>query len=169
MKTVGGILSSDAEENPHFAAANHVLVPYCSSDSWSGTARPDPRAGQRFAFLGAEIVAEVVRELVSWEQLGRARELYLAGSSAGGTGVLVNLDQVRRNTGTITITIFVQELSTNLREVSQCPGRRPLLKALCLLKAIQNLLRHYAKQTQTPDTVRKHEIAMLVFKDKKAG
>ena len=106
MKTVGGILSSDAEENPHFAAANHVLVPYCSSDSWSGTARPDPRAGQRFAFLGAEIVAEVVRELVSWEQLGRARELYLAGSSAGGTGVLVNLDQVRRNTGTITFFSF---------------------------------------------------------------
>ena len=96
---MGGILSSDQEENPHFAAANHVLVPYCSSDSWSGTARPDPRAGQRFAFLGAEIVAEVVRELVSWEQLGRARELYLTGSSAGGTGVLVNLDQVRRNTG----------------------------------------------------------------------
>lgn len=91
-KTVGGILSSDTKENPHFADANHVLVPYCTSDSWAGTAVRGP--GQRFSFLGAEIVKEVIRELFSWEQLGAARELYLAGSSAGGTGVLVNLDPV---------------------------------------------------------------------------
>ena len=94
MKTVGGILSSDREENPHFADANHVLVPYCSSDSWSGTAPADPKAGTRFSFLGAEILAEVVRELFSWEKLGSGRELYLVGSSAGGTGVLVNLDNI---------------------------------------------------------------------------
>ena len=92
VKTVGGILSSDSQENPHFADANHVLVPYCSSDSWSGTASRTP--GQRFAFLGAEILTEVVKELFSWEQLGSGQELYLVGSSAGGTGVLVNLDGV---------------------------------------------------------------------------
>ena len=92
MKTVGGILSSDAEENPHFSDANHVLIPYCSSDSWSGTATASP--GHKFSFLGAEIVSEVVRELFSWEQLGSGRELYLVGSSAGGTGVLVNIDAV---------------------------------------------------------------------------
>ncbi len=34
VKTVGGILSADPLENPHFADANHVFVPYCSSDSW---------------------------------------------------------------------------------------------------------------------------------------
>ena len=91
-RTLGGIMSSDQAENPHFAEANHVLLPYCSSDSWSGTAHPSP--GQQFAFLGAEIVQEVVRELFSWEQLAAGTELYLAGSSAGGTGVLVNLDPV---------------------------------------------------------------------------
>ena len=92
VKTVGGILSSDSEENPHFADANHVLVPYCSSDSWSGTSRSS--SGQKFSFLGAEILSEVVRELFSWEQLGSGRELYLVGSSAGGTGVLVNIDTI---------------------------------------------------------------------------
>lgn len=92
VKTAGGILSSDADENPHFSDANHVLVPYCTSDSWSGTAKRT--ATSRFSFLGSEIVKEVIRELFSWEQLGTAKELYLAGSSAGGTGVLVNLDPV---------------------------------------------------------------------------
>ena len=105
VKTAGGILSADASENPHFADANHVMVPYCSSDSWTGTA---PRSGadsyynhnnkkgggERFSFLGSMIVSEVIRELFSWEQLGAGQEMYLAGSSAGGTGVLVNLDQV---------------------------------------------------------------------------
>ncbi len=34
VRKVGGILSDDRGENPHFADANHVFVPYCSSDSW---------------------------------------------------------------------------------------------------------------------------------------
>ena len=104
VKTAGGILSSDMEENPHFADANHVLVPYCSSDSWAGTARRS--SASRFSFLGAEIIKEVVRELFSWEQLGAAQELYLAGSSAGGTGVLVNLDPVAE---------LVHQLGGNMR------------------------------------------------------
>ena len=106
MKTVGGILSSDRQENPHFAEANHVLVPYCSSDSWSGTARADTKSGAKFSFLGAEILAEVVRELFSWEKLGSGRELYLVGSSAGGTGVLINLDNIAD---------LVRSLGSNMR------------------------------------------------------
>ena len=92
VKTVGGILSSDQEENPHFADANHVFLPYCSSDSWSGTARSGPDS--KFAFLGSDIVTEVVRDLFTQEHLRAGQELYLTGSSAGGTGVLVNLDRV---------------------------------------------------------------------------
>ena len=91
-KTVGGIMSSDHNENPHFAEANHVLLPYCSSDSWAGTSTSSK--DQQFSFMGADIMQEVIRELFSWEQLAAGTELYLAGSSAGGTGVLINLDPV---------------------------------------------------------------------------
>ena len=92
VKTIGGILSADPNENPHFADANHVFVPYCSSDSWSGTAKA--RGGTGTAFLGHYIVKEVIRELADFEQLLFHDELFLAGSSAGGTGVLVNVDFV---------------------------------------------------------------------------
>ena len=89
----GGILSSDERLNPHYADANHVYVPYCSSDSWSGTyVSPDP--SKKPSFLGALIVREVVRELIEYQQLLFSEELFLAGSSAGGTGVLVNVDPV---------------------------------------------------------------------------
>ncbi|CAB4056255.1 NOTUM [Lepeophtheirus salmonis] len=71
VKTVGGILSSDVSENPHFSDANHILIPYCSSDSWSGTSK---NGRNKFSLCGSE--------------------LYLSGSSAGGTGVLINVDSV---------------------------------------------------------------------------
>ena len=91
VKSVGGILSADPEENPHFANANHVFVPYCSSDSWSGTAEKNQNG---FAFMGRHIVREVVHELSDSQQLLFDEELFLAGSSAGATGVLVNVDFV---------------------------------------------------------------------------
>ena len=93
VKSVGGILSADPSENPHFADANHVFVPYCSSDSWSGTvSNPDSDSG--FTFMGRQIIREVIRELSDFNQLLFGQELYLAGSSAGATGVLVNADFV---------------------------------------------------------------------------
>ncbi len=94
IKTVGGILSDDPEENPHFADANHVFVPYCSSDSWSGTATTKNPDG--LTFMGSYIVQEVVRQLAHREELLTGEELFLTGSSAGGTGVLVNVDYVAK-------------------------------------------------------------------------
>ena len=100
VKTVGGILSADPEENPHFSDANHVYVPYCSSDAWSGyaTGRPaSPEAATNtgdLAFMGGNIIREVIRELADFQQLLFGRELYLAGSSAGGIGVMMNIDAV---------------------------------------------------------------------------
>ena len=95
VKTIGGILSADPNENPHFADANHVYVPYCSSDSWSGTQKGSNEFGQQsYSFMGSYIVREVIKELADYNQLLFGEELYLSGSSAGGTGVLVNVDAI---------------------------------------------------------------------------
>lgn len=90
--TVGGILSTDPLENPFWWNANHVLLPYCSSDVWSGDS-PPARPGD-FSFLGSRIIDSVIRELIRDRGLGEADLLLLAGSSAGAAGVLVNLDRV---------------------------------------------------------------------------
>ena len=44
--------------------------------------------------MGSYIVREVIKELSEYNQLLFGEELYLAGSSAGGTGVLVNIDAI---------------------------------------------------------------------------
>nr|XP_012232577.1 PREDICTED: protein notum homolog isoform X1 [Linepithema humile] len=91
-RDVGGMLSPNPDENPFFWGANHVFVPYCTSDSWSGTkATKEPH--DIFTFMGAEIVVQVVRDLVPLG-LENASAFLLAGSSAGGTGVMLNLDRV---------------------------------------------------------------------------
>ncbi|XP_055686728.1 palmitoleoyl-protein carboxylesterase NOTUM [Lutzomyia longipalpis] len=94
-KEVGGILSPHPDENPYWHDANHVIVPYCSSDSWSGTKSiPDTRDGWRF--MGSLIVKQVIADLIPLG-LGNTQgaELLLAGSSAGGVGVMLNLDKIR--------------------------------------------------------------------------
>uniref|UniRef100_A0AAY4ASD9 Palmitoleoyl-protein carboxylesterase NOTUM n=2 Tax=Denticeps clupeoides TaxID=299321 RepID=A0AAY4ASD9_9TELE len=90
-KTGTGILSPLPEENPHWWNANMVFIPYCSSDVWSGAS---PKTNQSdFAFMGSLIIKEVVKDLLT-RGLDNAKVLLLAGSSAGGTGVLLNVDSV---------------------------------------------------------------------------
>ena len=83
--SVGGILSPIREENPHLWNANHIYVPYCSSDSWSGDS--PARSSTGLSFLGSRIVKQVIRELVP-NGLYDARLLLLVGSSAGSAGIL---------------------------------------------------------------------------------
>lgn len=88
---VGGILSPNEDENPYWWNANHVFVPYCTSDSWSGS--KSTREGM-FNYMGAAVVQQVIRDLVPLG-LENSTDLLLAGSSAGGTGVMINLDPVQ--------------------------------------------------------------------------
>lgn len=86
-----GILSADPEENPQWWNANIVIVPYCSSDVWSGTA---PKARQAdYAFMGSLILREVIKDLVP-KGIKLAKIVMLAGTSAGGTGVMLNIERI---------------------------------------------------------------------------
>uniref|UniRef100_A0A3P9MTM6 Notum, palmitoleoyl-protein carboxylesterase n=1 Tax=Poecilia reticulata TaxID=8081 RepID=A0A3P9MTM6_POERE len=72
-------------------AVSCSFIPYCSSDVWSG-ATPKTEHSD-YAFMGSLIIKEVVKELLT-KGLDKAKVLLLAGSSAGGTGVLLNVDRV---------------------------------------------------------------------------
>ncbi|MGH0148784.1 UNVERIFIED_CONTAM: hypothetical protein FKN15_020869 [Acipenser sinensis] len=75
------------------------FIPYCSSDVWSGASTKSDKSD--YAFMGSLIIKEVVKELLT-KGLDNAKVLLLAGSSmdvlcvrsAGGTGVLLNVDHV---------------------------------------------------------------------------
>ncbi|CAG5122952.1 unnamed protein product, partial [Candidula unifasciata] len=90
-KQGSGILSWDPEENPYHFHSNVVYIPYCSSDSWSGTR--NKTSVMDFSFMGSLILEKIFKELLR-KGLRQSSSVILAGSSAGGTGVLINLDRI---------------------------------------------------------------------------
>jgi O-palmitoleoyl-L-serine hydrolase len=92
--TVKGILSESSVKNPDFFNANHVAIPYCSSDLWSGNREAGTETGGH-EFRGSKIVRAVVADLKSRagnESLSSAIRILFSGTSAGGVGVMVHLD-----------------------------------------------------------------------------
>ena len=83
------ILSSD-DENP-FSDYNHVYLPYCSSDMYVGmNTKPSSSFDKdegNFVFAGYEIVTGLMKDLKAIQN-AHFDEIVLAGSSAGGIGVI---------------------------------------------------------------------------------
>lgn len=96
------ILSSCKSENPIFYDYTHVLVPYCSSDLWLGLKTNlktrfqfvDDSSVDNFSFRGHTIFRSVFDDLSQRYNLSNAEEIIIAGSSAGGIGVLNHADWV---------------------------------------------------------------------------
>lgn len=111
-----GILTNRADN--HFNGWNQVFLYYCTSDQWSGTQAsvtmeaPHPVAGgdavsYRMSFAGSRVFDAVVGTLrdsvtytddggaaVTMPDLDDATEVVLAGASAGGGGVVNNIDRL---------------------------------------------------------------------------
>ena len=101
--TDGGQNSRNCTVNPDFCDFNHVFLPYCSGDIWSGNqteaSNPfgDGSGGPRkFVFAGHTILQAAVAELKAY--VGSAgegvKEILLEGCSAGGIGTFTNADWV---------------------------------------------------------------------------
>lgn len=126
-RTVDGILSSEPKDNPYLWNANHIYVPYCSSDSWTGQqeARAD-QAAPSFTFMGSRIIERVLDSL--FDDLPRETSLYeskfvlLAGDSAGATGVILNLDKVNR--------LVLQRFNASNEQQQRSARQAPVLRGL---------------------------------------
>jgi hypothetical protein len=116
-----GILYRGPLRASPFEDANHVLIRYCSSDSWSGRSGPlsfasvDPVSGAAISysidFRGADILDAVFATLrhdgvpapvytiddsnTAMPDLDAASRVVFAGASAGGAGIINNGDRIR--------------------------------------------------------------------------
>ena len=96
--TQGGILSIDPSVNPDFSQWNHVVLNYCSSDSWTGRVRTTVD-GKQWFFEGKAIVESTIEDLkdealFGEHHLGTATEVLVTGTSAGGGGAAQNLNDI---------------------------------------------------------------------------
>ncbi|CAK9058096.1 unnamed protein product [Durusdinium trenchii] len=83
----GGLFSAGT---PGLDEAAHAFIGYCSSDSWLGNSSQLWR-GRAFYFQGSEILVETVETLLNFG-MKHAKLVLFSGCSAGGRGLLYNLD-----------------------------------------------------------------------------
>ena len=127
------MLSDSQELNPMFHDFNRIVVPYCSSDLWLAEDTMVPNGVNlssnnpqrqflnrnysaeaerlQFAFRGRTILKAMIQQLLLNSNLTNATEILLAGSSAGGLGV-VNIaqwitDKLKNYTVTANISILI--------------------------------------------------------------
>lgn len=87
---------SDDKRNP-FSGYNHVYLPYCSSDMYVGMKKKESGEGdfdeedENFVFSGYYIVRGLIEHLKDDHGAAKFTEIILAGSSAGGVGVMNHL------------------------------------------------------------------------------
>ena len=127
------LLDGRPEINPVFHDFNRVVVPYCSSDVWLAqddfvaegvnltSADPQmqflnnsyiPEADTlQFTFRGQTILKSVFIQLLQKDKLSNATELLLAGSSAGGLGVVNSakwiISELENNSVSANVSILV--------------------------------------------------------------
>ncbi len=93
-----GLLSTSAAVNPDFANYAHVWAHYCSSDIWTGDTQHTIN-GEVWQFRGHNILEAILQDLedpsiVGAHSLALATDVIFAGSSAGGMGVVANIDRI---------------------------------------------------------------------------
>lgn len=92
IKADGDIISTDPTINPDFYADNHIYVPYCSGDVFSGTRTAVSDETYGLYFAGHLIIDAIVQDLVARNHFADATEIIVGGISAGGIGTLNNID-----------------------------------------------------------------------------
>ncbi|CAH9074992.1 unnamed protein product [Cuscuta epithymum] len=84
---------SDEENQTYFYNWNRVIVRYCDGGSFSGDVdEPDPET--KLFYRGARIYKAIITELMA-KGMQDARNVILAGGSAGGIGAMIHCDHFR--------------------------------------------------------------------------
>eukprot|EP00439_Symbiodinium_sp_Y106_P022555 s2559_g2.t2 len=91
----GGIFARGLGATPFLATAAHAYIGYCSSDSWMGNTSRTWR-GHTWYFEGAHILATAVSTLLEQHGMKNAALVLFSGCSAGGRGMVYNLDGLCR-------------------------------------------------------------------------
>ncbi|CAD6228780.1 unnamed protein product [Miscanthus lutarioriparius] len=89
-----GMLSNNHTENPYFYNWNIVDIRYCDGGSFAGDAEGEDRNGTKLFYRGLRIWEAVVDELMA-KGMDTAKQVLLAGCSAGGLAALLHCDNFR--------------------------------------------------------------------------
>jgi len=89
---ISGLFDQNQTANPHWYDASYAYLPYCSSDSFSGSRDPSNDT-YNWEFRGHTIINATIQTLLPLG-LSTASTVLLSGCSAGGAATIANADYV---------------------------------------------------------------------------
>uniref|UniRef100_A0A6B2L7E7 Pectin acetylesterase n=1 Tax=Arcella intermedia TaxID=1963864 RepID=A0A6B2L7E7_9EUKA len=90
-----GIFSADPNINPDFYNWTRIWLPYCDGASFSGyVGDPVIVNGESLYFRGKIVLKESFNYLLVSEGLGKAKEVIITGTSAGGLATYFHIDEL---------------------------------------------------------------------------
>lgn len=95
-----GLLTKSDVYNPDFYSYNQISVHYCSSDFWGGIGEQkviDQRTQEKMWFSGRKIIEALILDLKEKHNFSSASNVILSGSSAGGAGIVINADEIKKS------------------------------------------------------------------------
>lgn len=101
-RTPGGIFNVDPSRFPEWSGVNLVYMPYCSSDAWVGDGVGNVN-GTSWQFRGRAVVEAVFMTLFTGLKTNQPQEVLFSGCSAGGQGLLYNVDNARSIVSSLTL------------------------------------------------------------------
>lgn len=94
-RSPGGIFNVNANDFPDWAGVNLVYMPYCTSDAWVGDG--DGLVNKTsWPFRGRSVVDAVFQTLFTGIKGNTPQEVLFSGCSAGGQGLLYNVDGAKK-------------------------------------------------------------------------
>lgn len=92
-----GILSKNADENPYFYKWNIAVLSYCDGGLFSGNRKMFLMGkGKKFYFRGRRVLRLLMENLRRQQNLQKAKEVILSGTSAGGLALILQGDYIRK-------------------------------------------------------------------------
>jgi hypothetical protein len=92
-RSFGGIFSNNPSVSPDWVGVNFVFMPYCTSDAWAGDGTGLVN-GTMWQFRGRSVVEAVFKSFFEGAKFTSPQEVLFSGCSAGGQGLLYNVDHV---------------------------------------------------------------------------
>lgn len=88
--SLDGIFSADPTQSG-LHSANKVFVPYCTSDGWIGDSDVTELTWG-WTFYGQRVVKSALNDLIDTNLITSSSQILFAGGSAGGRGMMNNID-----------------------------------------------------------------------------
>eukprot|EP00041_Stephanoeca_diplocostata_P016470 m.324388 g.324388 ORF g.324388 m.324388 type:complete len:427 (-) comp20373_c0_seq9:1268-2548(-) len=138
--------SDNPAQNPGMHNWSFAYVHYCDGASYTGNRdSPVMIQGKPVFYRGRRVLDAVLAHLLEHENVTRATDVVVSGSSAGGLGVYVNIDHITKILHTANPTAKIRGLASTVPSLSIAPPPKLLEVAPLVCSFVYSILSRHVE------------------------